>query len=319
MPRLTAQRRLSMMSRAVSLAEDRAAIGQSSIPLSDIAETLGESVEDIRESLEPLIWVEFEVPGGIVDLLDAVRVEDDHLTVEYGWWRSLANLSPPEAARLYVKAASAASLESEAAMPLQTAMRKLRGIVGQISVIEDSPSKTIADLRRASGAGDEVIVNIEGHDRTLVTAASRFFVLAVFRDNDAWKVTLQSTDAGLGSETLPGWVGTIPVDRIVAVIPASSDAPKPESAPSTIDAGPDLTVTLEYPANRDWVLDALETTDFSRVGDERIRCTIRSWGTAELKTLLLRLGPEANVIDPPELNGLQTSAASEILALYSES
>ena len=209
-------------------------------------------------------------------------------------------------------------MESEVAMPLKTAMRKLRGVVGEITVLEDSPSKMVDGLRAAREAGVDVIVTIEGHDRTIVTSASRFSVIAVFRDNDEWKVTLEAIDAMSQPDVRPGSVITIPVDRIFAVLPAASDVPKPESAPTTIDSEHDLTVTLEYPASSDWVLDALETVDFARLDDDRVRCSVRSWGSAELKTLLLRLGPEAVLIDPPELVGLQSSAAAEILALYAD-
>ena len=317
MPRLTAQRRLSIMSRAVGLAEDRAATGEGSVPLGEIAEALKESVDDVKESLVPLGWVEFEVPGGIIDLLGAVTLEDERLIVEHGWWRRLARMSPPEAARLYVKAAAAASLESEVAMPLKSAMRKLRGVVGEITVLEESPSRMVDDLRAARGSGYEVMVSVEGHEKTIVTSASRFFVIAVFRDRDEWKVTLEARDAVSESEVRPGSVITIPVERIFAVIPAPSAPSRPESAPSTIDPEHNLTVTLEYPATSDWVLDPLETIDFAKLDDDRLRSTIRSWGSAELKTLLLRLGPQAVVIDPPEFVGLQSAVAAEVLALYS--
>ena len=119
MPRLTADRRLGIMARAVALGEDAAASGAGPLQVSEIATMLGETTDDVRESLEPLVWVEMSLPGNdIVDLVEAVRLEDDCLHVDQAWWRRLATLTPAEAARLYTRASVAAARDPENAFHL---------------------------------------------------------------------------------------------------------------------------------------------------------------------------------------------------------
>ena len=47
MPRLTAARRLSIMAASLAYAEDQAASGIESVPLTEVATIIGESVDDV--------------------------------------------------------------------------------------------------------------------------------------------------------------------------------------------------------------------------------------------------------------------------------
>lgn len=317
MPRLTAARRLSIMSAALALGEDRSAAGQQSISIADIAAELNEDPEDVRESLEPLVWIEMKTPEGIVDLLDAVRLDGDLLTVEQAWWRRLAVISPAEAARLYAKAAAAASLEPEESIHLSTALAKLRRIVGEITVVEGDRPPNVEVLRKARDEGQPVVVNIEGRDRTVVTRGATFRVLSVYRSANEWMATLASTSHNEDLELSGGDAITVPVRRLLAVIPSLSDRPQPESGPSVFDFGEVIEVTVEYPIDRDWVLDPYSPTkaETSIERDTRI-ASVDVWGTTELKTLMLRLGPNARIIAPEELEGVGPEAARELLHLY---
>jgi len=317
MARLTASRRLSIMSGALAYAEDRAAAGTGPVHLDDVARELEESVEDVRESLEPLVWVEMEVPGGIVDLLDAVRLDDDTLVVEEGWWRRLAALTPGEAARLYTKAAAAASLDAVGSRHLASAMAKLRRMVAEVTVVEGEVPPNVARLRAARDEGHDVLVNIEGHDRTVVTSNATFSVVAVFRSGNEWMVTLGSVSGNIELGLSDGDVVTVPVRRILGVLRAGSTVSKDvDVTPSIIDPESAVEVTVEYPKRSDWVLDPFAPQDVSELADDRRRATVRVWGTAELKTLMLRLGPNSRVIAPDSLADVRSKAAAEILRLY---
>lgn len=316
MPRIPAVQRLEIMSKSIAYAEDRRALGAVSVPVEEIAAHLGESAADVRESLDPLRWVEMPVPGGFIDLLDAARVEDDQLFVEDAWWRRLAVLDPAEAARLYTKASVAAALDPNASIHLSTAMAKLRRIVGEITVTEGDAPHNATKLAAARSAGQHVLVNLEGHDRTLITSQARFSVLAVFRQGHVWMATLGSVSGNADLGMAGGEAVTVPVERLLAVSPVSATADFGESAPSVVDPEPVVDVTVEYPADRDWVLDAFDASSFGDVGEGRRRATVRIWGAPELKTILLRLGPASEVVAPESHRDLRAEAAREILELY---
>lgn len=317
MPRLTAARRLAIMSAALAFGEDRSAAGQEYVSIADIADELNEDPEDVRESLEPLVWIELKTPEGIVDLLDAVRLEDDRLIVEEAWWRRLAVISPAEAARLYTKAAAAASLEPAESIHLSTAMAKLRRIVGEITVVEGDRPQNVEVLRRARDEGQPVVVNIEGRDRTVVTRGATFRVLSVYRSGNEWMTTLASMSQNEELDLSGGDAITVPVRRLLAVIPSLTDRPQPESGPSVFDFDEVVEVTVEYPIDRDWVLDPYSPTKIENSTERETRiASVNVWGTTELKTLMLRLGPEARVLAPENLQAVGSEAAREILDLY---
>ncbi len=329
MPKLSASQRLTIMSAALAYGEDQAAIGAGPVGLDELATAVNERIEigvdvgaeDVRESLDPLVWVEVSVPGGIVDLLDAVRFDDDRdvLMVEEGWWRRLAALTPPEAARLYTKAAAAASLDTVSNRYLRSAMAKLRRMVAQVTVVEGDAPPNVAKLRSARNTGGQVLVNIEGRALTVGSANSAFSVIAVFRSASEWMVTLKSVSENADLGLSDGDVMTIPVERILGVLEAETRAStNTDTMPSIVDPEPSMAVTVEYPKRRDWVLDPYAAEQVSNIDDSRRRATVRVWGTGELKTLMLRLGPEGRIISPESLADVRTSMAVEILSLYSD-
>ncbi len=316
MPRVPAGQRLEIMSKAIAYAEDRRVLGTGPVPIEEIAEHIDRPVAAVRESLDPLQWVEMPLPGGFVDLLDAVRVEDDGLVVEDAWWRRLAVLEPAEAARLYTKASVAAALDPDASIHLATAIAKIRRIVGEITVAEGDVPHVAGQLAVARDTGQQVLVSLEGHDRTIVTSRARFSVIAVFRQGNTWMVTLGSVTGNTDLGMFGGDVVTVPVDRVLGVLPAPHESDPGENTPAVVDPEPAVDVTLEYPADRDWVLDAFNVEGYVGVGDGRRQATVRSWGAAELKTIVLRLGTDSEVIEPAKYRSLRSEAAGEILALY---
>ncbi len=327
MPKLSASQRLTIMSVALAYGEDQAAIGAGPVGLDELTTAVNERIEigvdvgaeDVRESLDPLVWVEVSVPGGIVDLLDAVRFDDDRdvLMVEEGWWRRLAALTPPEAARLYTKAAAAASLDTVNSRHLSSAMAKLRRMVAQVTVVEGEVSPNVAKLRTARDTGGHVLVNIEGRELTVGPANATFSVVAVYRSGSEWMVTLESVSENADLGLSEGDAMTIPVERILGVLEAETrSSASVDTTPSVIDPEPSMEVTVEYLKRRDWVLDPYAPEQVANIDDDRRRATVSVWGAAELKTLMLRLGPEGRIIAPESLASVRSDSATEILNLY---
>ena len=109
---------------------------------------------------------------------------------------------------------------------------------------------------------------------------------------------------------------TVPVKRLLGVLPARSSRQASESSPSVFDVDRVVEVVVEYPASRDWVLDPYSPTDHVDVSEGHRRATVQVWGMAELKTLMLRLGPGAELIQPEDLVDVQKEAALQVLELY---
>jgi proteasome accessory factor C len=83
-------------------------------------------------------------------------------------------------------------------------------------------------------------------------------------------------------------------------------APGPEARP----------VRLSIPSAARWVVEAYPTLDVVERADGGLEVTLAVSGTAWLERLLLRLGPDAEVIDPPDLVDAGRGAAERVLATY---
>jgi proteasome accessory factor C len=95
-------------------------------------------------------------------------------------------------------------------------------------------------------------------------------------------------------------------DAPVGRAPGRVFAPGPEARP----------VRLSIPLSARWVVEAYPTLDVEQRARGGLVVTLAVSGTAWLERLMLRLGPEAEVIDPPDLVETGRRAADRILAAY---
>jgi predicted DNA-binding transcriptional regulator YafY len=65
-----------------------------------------------------------------------------------------------------------------------------------------------------------------------------------------------------------------------------------------------------------WLVESIPSTGPPEPVDGRVELEFFVGGDAWLERLLLRLGPDARVVDPPEYRSLAAEAASRILARY---
>jgi proteasome accessory factor C len=81
--------------------------------------------------------------------------------------------------------------------------------------------------------------------------------------------------------------------------------------------GPEATVTrLAVDDDASWIVEALGTSASKRLPDGRTGVTLPVASTVWFGRLLLRLGPHAEVLDPPELAEAGRQAARQLLARY---
>ena len=110
------------------------------------------------------------------------------------------------------------------------------------------------------------------------------------------------TDGGGPDHVAPGPPGE------VASVPGEFDAFVP---------GPDnRRVRLSLDPSAAWLVESIPSAGPLTEVDGRIELEVFVGGNAWLERLLLRLGPEARVVDPPEYRTLSQDAAARILARY---
>ena len=81
--------------------------------------------------------------------------------------------------------------------------------------------------------------------------------------------------------------------------------------------GPDARrVRLSLDPDTAWLIDSIPSAGPTEVVDRRVEVEIFVGGDAWLERLLLRLGPDARVVDPPEYRRLAGDAATRILRRY---
>jgi proteasome accessory factor C len=83
--------------------------------------------------------------------------------------------------------------------------------------------------------------------------------------------------------------------------------------------GPDARrVRLSLDPSTAWLIDSIPSAGPTEAVDGRVEVEIFVGGDAWLERLLLRLGPDARVVDPPAYRRLAAEAATRILRRYRE-
>jgi predicted DNA-binding transcriptional regulator YafY len=81
--------------------------------------------------------------------------------------------------------------------------------------------------------------------------------------------------------------------------------------------GPDSQkVRLSLDPSTAWLVESVPVTGPAKTADGRVEIEVFVGGDAWLERLLLRLGPEARVLDPPEYRTLAAEAAARVLERY---
>jgi len=220
-------------------------------------------------------------------------------------------LTAPEGFTLITAGRAALALPgADPTGPLARAIDKLEAVLGTGGVVVDlaepeatAPIIAAIDERRRltisywSASADEVT------ERTITPRA-------VFADRGRWYVV--ADDDRSGDER------RFRIDRIIEWRPADGVVePRQVTVPSGDDwfddAADAVTVTLALePAGR-WVIERFPVRDVTDAPD-RIVAVLSVASERWLRELLLRLGTNAEVLDPPEWRDLAAHAAREVLA-----
>ncbi len=199
---------------------------------------------------------------------------------------------------------------AEAEGPLARALAKLSTVLGDgtgLAVDLQSPP-ALPEVRRAVEEGRTLHIEYYAAWRDTVTERA-IEPHVTYQRRGRWYVAAQCL--------LRGGERRFRIDRIQHLEetgqrfePVRADPPD-----GIFDPGADAThVVLDLPVSARWVVEAypLEWEE----ADGRLTVHVDLLGTAWLERLLLRVGPDARVVEPPELRDLGAQAARRLLAEY---
>ena len=300
--------------RLLSVLAYLARVGESS--LGDLAARFGFDERSLVGELELAACC--GLPPYTPDTLLELIVDDDRV-IAYGLnaLRRPPRLTPDEGFALAASARAMLALEGvEARSPLASALDKLGLALGleRVSVELDVPEH-LAELREAAATGEAVEIDYLGTKRGDETTRRVEPYAVVAREGRFY------LDAFCG---LAGDWRRFQVARITRVRRLGEPV-APRSLPvefagtrAFVGGAGTRTAHVAIDESRFALVDRLVAAPPSRLPDGRVVAPIEVAGEYFLGCLLLRLGPSAEVIDPPELRDAAAAVARRALARYRE-
>jgi proteasome accessory factor C len=281
-------------------------------------------VTALRRDLE-LLFMAGLPPYGPGDLID-VEIDEDGAV-----WISMADhfsrpvrLTRQEALAVYIRATELAATPGLPQAPaLDAALSKLRGALGPDAlgdaaaidaVRTGEPPEHLGAVRDAADRRERVAIAYAAASTGVHTERS-IEPEAVFASSGRWYVAAWDVDAD--DERL------LRVDRILTVRPTGErfelrgleGAGRPLYSPG----GQDVDVRLRLSPAARWVAEYYVSTDVVEEADGSVVATLPTKQIAWLARLLLRLGSDAAVIEPPEIILEVRRQAAAALAQYEPS
>jgi proteasome accessory factor C len=225
-------------------------------------------------------------------------------------------LSPPEG---FALAASARALlavpGSDETGALSRALAKLdRALGGEEIAVELDTPEFLAVARDALAARQHLAISYYSASSDRVTERT-IAPIRLFASEGHWYV-----DAWC---TLAGDQRRFRVDRIGSATPVEPTGPEAFEPPDDragLDPfvpGPDSRkVRLSLDPSSAWLVESIPSAGAPKTVNGRIELEVFVGGDAWLERLLLRVGPDGFVVDPPDVQSLAATAASRILDRY---
>ncbi|MDP9071151.1 MAG: WYL domain-containing protein [Actinomycetota bacterium] len=285
-------------------------VTQGGAPLEEIASRFGITTDQAVRDLEQASLI--GLPPYTPDRQIEIIVDDDWVAARPG----PVFLRPQRftAAEGFAILTAGRALQSlpgaDASGPLARALDKLQAVLGdqgELAVDVDRPAH-LEEVRRAAAEGHQLHIEYYAAWRDELTS----------RDVDPYVVFLRDGRWYLDAYChLVDGVRHFRVDRIRSAAPTGQRFERrPTSAPESVyePAADATTAVLDLPADARWVVETYPCQWSER--DGRLLVTLSVTGTTWLERLLLRVGPQARVLEPPQLAGVGADAARRLLARY---
>ena len=292
--------------------------------IAELAERFRVSEREIERDLELLPMC--GLPPYTADrLIDVWITEDGAVDIRLAeYFERPLRLTPAEGVALVAAARALLAVPgAEAEGALATAVAKLEAVVGASGrlAIDVGSGAHLAALRDAVDRHEQLELDYYSYARDEMTTRT-VDPDRVFHTLGAWYLAAFCHRAG-GQRLFR-------VDRVRAVRPTGtrfeprSEVARPDSAPDGDDVGPlvyhprpgDRRVTLRLAPDAAWVADSVAVEERTEERAGRLRVVVPVSEDAFLERLLLRLGPDAEVLAPREARAMRAAAAGRILARY---
>ena len=257
------------------------------------------------------------------DNLIEVDIDDDRVSINYtNFFERPLRLSRDEAlALLAAGVASAAQPGHDPEGPLARGLAKVAGVLGidlddDLGVVlADDELDTLAVLDEAIDGGQVLHIGYFSHARNAQTERD-IEPRGRFATDGAWYLDAYCRETGEQR--------VFRVDRITSLTVTAEgfDPAGPSVADRTALASFEPTdsvprVTIEVPPSGSWVAEQYPVDAVEDLADGRRRVTLAVTARPWLERLLLRLGPDATVVDAPaDLADAGPSVAARLLAVY---
>lgn len=246
-----------------------------------------------------------------------VVIEPDHVVVRLFSFQRPLRLTPAEGLAL-VAAADALLGDDPADSPLARALAKLAALLriepGQNIDVNLEPEGGEMGRRLSDAVTRQRRVRFRYWSYSRDEVATRTVEpWRVFESDGSWY--LAGLDLGVGEER------RFRLDRMEdPEVLDEAAAPPPKSLDLTVGVGDDAPIAvLDLPAHARWVAEAYPVEQAEPGPDGRLRITLPVAGRRWLERLLLRIGPEARIVElDPELgdDAVLAGAARSVLARY---
>ncbi len=277
----------------------------------DVADRFRISLEQLEADLALIMMVGVPPysPG------DYINVTYDGDTVDLWlapYFTRPLQLSPAEGLSLLAGGRALLAVDgSDPAGPLATAIEKLEDALGVSGVTVEFETPPFLDaVRTAAADGRRIEIDYWSSGRDELTARAiepgpPFFALGEWY-TDAFCV-------------LRGETRMFRIDRIRSVRPTEvTFTPVAPRAGATVyhPRPTDPRVTLELPPHASWVAESAPSESVEDLADGFQRVVVAVSEPAWLERILLQVGPDARVVDPPEWRDLGRAVAARVALRY---
>jgi proteasome accessory factor C len=284
--------------------------------LAEASSLFGVDPAQLRKDLD-LLFMSGLPPYGPGDLIDVDVDEDGAITITMAdhFARPL-RLTRQEALAVHLRATELLATPGLPEAPaLASALQRLSSSLGETSGIEaagtDPPPTVLDDLREAVASRRRIRI-----DYAAASSGER-----------AWRtIEPEALFASAGHWYTPAWDVDVDAERVfradrIAAIEGTDatfaprgleGAGRPLYTPSDTDVAVRLALA---PASR-WVAEYYVTTDVVERDDGSVEATLPSRELGWVARLLLRLGPDAEVLEPASLRDQVSVLARRTLAVY---
>lgn len=268
--------------------------------IDDVCDRFGIDRPELLADLDIVFMV--GIPPYTPDELIDVMIDDDRVWITLGrYFTRPLQLSAHEALAVLAAGAGLMAITgAEAEGPLARALDKLRASVGLTegaSTLDVSlgggDAEVLTTLRDGLAARTSIDIDYYSHS-TDASRTRRIDPYRVYATEGAWYVVSWCHLAQ--AERL------FRVDRIRSATATGERYELPDRLPPAISyfgSGRDRRIALEIDPAARWITEHYPTESVTELDDGRARVVLAVGGEAWLERLLIRLGPEATVVDPP--------------------